>query len=129
MEEQLKDVAAPPLQTAAAVWGLIEKLALDADADIAKLERIIAMYERLKAKGAELAFNAAKARMLNKLSRVRVVKNRSVLCEIENGKSQRGAYEAFKYASLEEIDKHLRPLLVEEDMDLSYSDEPQRLRH
>jgi hypothetical protein len=30
----------------------------------------------------------------------------------------------FKYAPLEEIDKHLRPLLAEEDMDLSYSDEP-----
>jgi hypothetical protein len=31
---------------------------------------------------------------------------------------------SFEYAPLEEIDKHLRPLLVEEDMDLSYSDEP-----
>jgi hypothetical protein len=29
----------------------------------------------------------------------------------------------FEYAPLEEINKHLRPLLVEEDMDLSYSDE------
>jgi hypothetical protein len=29
-----------------------------------------------------------------------------------------------KHAPLEEIDKHLRPLLAEEEMDLSYSDEP-----
>jgi hypothetical protein len=43
---------------------------------------------------------------------------------IDNGKPHRGSYEAFKYAPLEEIDKHLRPLLAEENMDLSYSDEP-----
>jgi len=48
---------------------------------------------------------------------VRAIRNRK-------GKPQKGAYEAFKYAPLEEIDKHLRPLLAEEDMDLSYSDEP-----
>jgi hypothetical protein len=125
MAEQLEEVATPPLEATAAVWGLIEKLALDADADIAKLERVIAMYERLKAKEAELAFNAAKGRILEKLVRVRIVKNRSVLCETENGKSQKRPCEAFKYAPLEEIDKHLRPLLVEEEMDLSYSDEPQ----
>jgi hypothetical protein len=49
---------------------------------------------------------------------------RPVLPESGNGKPQKGTFEAFKYAPLEEIDKHLRPLLVEEEMDLSYSDEP-----
>jgi hypothetical protein len=125
MAEQLDEVARPPLEAAAAVWGLIERLALDADADIAKLERIVAMYERLKATEAALAFNAAKGRILKKLARVRIVKNRPALYEIEHGKPQKSTYEAFKYAPLEEIDKSLRPLLVEEEMDLSYSDEPQ----
>ena len=83
MAEQLEEVATPPLEATATVWGLIEKLALDADADIAKLERVIAMYERLKAKEGELVFNVAKGRILNKLVRVRIVKNRSALCEIE----------------------------------------------
>jgi hypothetical protein len=91
---------------------------------IAKLERVIAMYERLKARESELAFNAAKGRILNKLVRVRIAKNRSALCETENCSRPRTAREPFKYAPLEEIDKHLRPLLVEEEMDLSYSDEP-----
>ena len=77
-----------------------------------------------KAKEAELAYNAAKGRILKKLAGIKIVKNRSVLHEIEKGRPQKGTYEAFKYAPLEEIDKHLRPLLVEEDMDLSYSDEP-----
>jgi hypothetical protein len=125
VREQLEEVGAAPLASAAAVLALIEKLALDPGADVAKLERLIAMYERLKVKEAELAFNAAKGRILNKLALVRIVKNRSVACEIEDGNPQGGSYKAFKYAPLEEIDKHLRPLLVEEEMDLSYSDQPE----
>jgi hypothetical protein len=103
---------------------LIERVALDPRADVEKLECMMAMYERLKAKEAELAYNAAKGRILKKLAGIKIVKNRSVLCEVEKGKPQKGTYEAFKYAPLEEIDKHLRPLLAEEHMDLSYSDEP-----
>ena len=103
---------------------LIERVALDPRADVEKLEHMMAMYERLKAKEAELAYNAAKGRILKKLAGIKIVKNRSVLYEIDKGKPQKGTYEAFKYAPLEEIDKHLRPLLAEEDMDLSYSDEP-----
>jgi hypothetical protein len=77
------------------------------------------------AKEAELAFNAAKGRILEKLAGIKIVKNRPALHEFERGKSQKGAFEAFKYAPLEEIDRHLRPLLAEEAMDLSYSVEPQ----
>jgi ERF superfamily len=107
------------------VLALIERVALDPRADGEKLERMMVMYERLKAKEAELAYNAAKARILKKLAGIKIVKNRSVLHEVDKGKPQKGTFEAFKYAPLEEIDKHLRPLLAEEEMDLSYSDEPQ----
>jgi hypothetical protein len=114
----------PPLDNASMVLALIEKVALDPRTDAEKLERLTAMYERLKAKEAELAYNAAKGRILKKLAGIKIVKNRPVLSEIDNGKPQKGVFEAFKYAPLEEIDKHLRPLLAEEEMDLSYSDEP-----
>ena len=125
MEEQVEHLAAPLLDGAPAVLALIERVALDPGADVEKLDRIVAMYERVKAKEAELAFNAAKGRILKKLAGIKLVKNRpAVLYEIEKGKSQKGSYQAFKYAPLEEIDKHLRPLLLEEEMDLSYSDEP-----
>src|SRR6516165_10244776 len=117
-------VTAPPSDAPSMVLVLIERLALDPSADVEKLARTMAMYERLKAKEAELAYNAAKGRILKKLASIKIVKNRSVLHEIEQGKPQKAAYEAFKYAPLEEIDKHLRPLLAQEDMDLSYSDEP-----
>jgi hypothetical protein len=106
------------------VLALIERVALDPRADVQKLERLAAMHERLKAKEAELAFNAAKGRILKELAGIKIVKNRPVLSEIDNGKPQKGLFQAFKYAPLEEIDKHLRPLLAEEEMDLSYSDEP-----
>jgi hypothetical protein len=99
-------------------------VALDTRADVEKLDRVMAMYDRLKAKGAELAFSAAKGRILKKLAGIKTVKNRPVLSEIEKGKPQKGTFEAFEYAPLEEIDKHLRPLLAEQEMDLSYSDEP-----
>jgi ERF superfamily len=115
-------LAEPPLDSPCTVFGLIERVALDPRADVEKLERIMGMYDRLKAKEAELAFNAAKGRILRKLARIKIVKNRSALCEIEKGKPSKRT--CFKYAPLEEIDKHLRPLLVEEEMDLSYSGEP-----
>src|SRR6516165_574354 len=115
---------APPSDSPSTVLALIERVALDPRADVEKLERIMAMYERLKAKEAELAYNAAKGRILKKLAGIKIVKNRPVLSEIDNGKPQMGTHEAFKYAPLEEIDRHLRPLLAKEEMDLSYSDEP-----
>jgi ERF superfamily len=114
----------PPGDNASAVLALINRIALDACADVEKLDRVMALYERLKAKEAELQYNAAKGRILKKLAGIKIVKNRPALYEIENGKPQNGTCEAFKYAPLEEIDKHLRPLLAEEQMDLSYSDEP-----
>ena len=114
----------PPGDSAATVLALINRVALDACADVEKLDRVMALYERLKAKEAELQHNAAKGRILKRLAGIKIVKNRPALYETKNGNPQNGTCEAFKYAPLEEIDKHLRPLLAEEQMDLSYSDEP-----
>ena len=83
MEEQVEYLAAPLSDGATAVLALVETVALDPGADAAKLERIIAMYERLKAKEAELAFNAAKGRILKKLAGIKLVKNRPALYETE----------------------------------------------
>jgi hypothetical protein len=117
--------ALPSDRPSGVVLALIERMALDPSAGVEKLERVMAIHERLKAKEAELAYNAAKGRILKKLARIKIVKNMSVWHEIEKGNPRRSTQAAFKYAPLEEIDKHLRPLLAEEDMDLSYSDEPQ----
>src|SRR3954470_15424654 len=77
-------IAAPPGDSSSTVLELIERVALDPHADVEKLDRIMQMYERLKAKEAELAFNAAKGRILKKLAAIKFVKNRSASYEIEN---------------------------------------------
>ena len=117
-------MAAPAGDNSSSVLALIERVALDPRADVEKLDRMMAMYERLKAKEAEFEYNAAKGRILKKLVGIKIVKTKSALQEMEKGKPQNGVYQTFKYAPLEEIDKHLRPLLAEGNMDLSYSDEP-----
>jgi hypothetical protein len=116
--------SALPSDSPSRVLALIERVALEPRADVEKLEQLMAMYERLQAKEAELAHNAAKGRILKKLVGIKIVKNRSVLCEVGKGRAQKGCSGAFSYAPLEEIDKHLRPLLAEEEMDLSYSNQP-----
>jgi hypothetical protein len=123
-ERPVEPPSGPASDSPPTVLALIERVALDPHADVEKLERMLAMYDRLKAKEAELAFNGAKGRILKKLAGIKIVKNRPVLPESDKRGPQKGTAEAFKYAPLEEIDKHLRPLLAEEEMDLSYSDEP-----
>ena len=59
----------PPGDNAPTVLALINKLALDPGADVEKLDRVMAMYESLRAKEAELQYNAAKGRILKKLPR------------------------------------------------------------
>ena len=49
---------APPSDSSSAVLALIEKIALDPCADLEKLERMMTMFQRLKGKEAELAYNA-----------------------------------------------------------------------
>ena len=78
-------IAAPPGDSSSTVLELIERVALDPRADVEKLDRMMAIYERLKAEEAELAYNAAKGRMLKKLVGIKIVKNRSALYEIEKG--------------------------------------------
>src|SRR5712672_68437 len=80
---------APPSNSPSTVLALIERVALDPRADVEKLERMMAMYERLEAKEAELAYNEAKGRILKKLARIKIIKNRSVLYEMESGKPKR----------------------------------------
>jgi hypothetical protein len=80
----------PPSDSPSAVLALIERVALDPRADVEKLEPMMAMYERLKAKEAELAYNAAKGRILKRLAGIKIVKNKSALYEIERGKASKG---------------------------------------
>src|SRR5215468_8638825 len=87
-------IYAPLSDNPSTVLALIERVALAPRANVEKLDRMMAMYERLKAKEAELAFNGAKGRILKKLAGIKIVKNRPVQPDIDDGK-QRGIVEAF----------------------------------
>ena len=52
--------SAPPSDSPSTILALIVGVALDPRADVQRLESVMAMYERLKVKEAELAYNAAK---------------------------------------------------------------------
>src|SRR5215813_15095635 len=68
---------APAGDIASTVLALVNSIALSADVAVEKLDRVVALYERVKAKDAELQYNAAKGRILKKLADVKIVKNRS----------------------------------------------------
>ena len=63
-ERPVEPLPEPASDSPPTVLALIERVALDPHADVEKLDRMMAMYERLKAKEAELAFNRAKGRIL-----------------------------------------------------------------
>ena len=88
-ERPVEPLPAPVLDSPPTVLALIERVALEPHADVEKLDRMMTMYERLKAKEAELAFNGAKGRILKKLAGIKIVKNRPVLHEVEKGKPQK----------------------------------------
>jgi len=100
---------------------LIDRYVRDPSIDVDKLERILAMKERMDAKEAEIEFNEAKASLSQKLAGYRIVRSRMVLYDIDKNDKKKGKEEAFKYAPLEDIDKIVRPLLVETGMDVSYT--------
>ena len=86
-------VRVPPMPesgTTFTVLALIERVTLDPRVDVEKLDRVMAMYERLKAKESELAFNAAKGRILKKLAGVKIVKNRTVLNGVRESEPPNG---------------------------------------
>ena len=58
-ERPVEPLPGPASDSPPTVLALIERVALDPHADVEKLDRMMAMYERLKAKEAELAYNAA----------------------------------------------------------------------
>lgn len=79
----------------AAVISMIERVALDPNADISKLEHMISLQERILSRNAQQAFSSDIAALQSDLPRV-----------ARNGKSHNG-----KYALLEDINDTVRPAL------------------
>lgn len=98
----------PAEQAEAGLLGMLERLATSPDVSVDKLERLLAMQERVMAKRAEDDFNAA---MLLAQSEMR-----PVATDAEN------AHTHSRYATFTKLDKALRPIYSKHGFSLSFSE-------
>jgi len=103
------DLPAAPLSETAAVLQVIERAARDPAVDIDKMERLIAMRDRLVAERARADFDAAMAEMQEELP---IIEERGVI-DIGRGKPQ-------PYALWEDINEAIKPVLARHGFALSF---------
>lgn len=108
------DYAAPAIQQApqsetAAIISMVERFARDPNVDIAKIERLMELRERIEAKAAETAFNVA---MKNAQSEMRPV-----------GADALNPQTKSKYATYAKLDSVLRPIYTKHGFSLSFDED------
>lgn len=99
---------APKEQTMLAV---IERAATNPDVDIAKMQQLLDMQERIMAKQAEIDFNQAMARLQPRLPTI----TRRHSAKGKEGKAM------WDYARYEDIDREVRPFYTAEGFSISYN--------
>lgn len=85
---------------------VISRAASDPNTDVEKLERLMAMYERMEAKRAEGAFHTAMTRAQSRMG--------PIAADAENKQTHS------KYASYAALNRKLRPIYTEEGFSLSF---------
>lgn len=117
MTEQPKELALAPRADAAPMQGaevvgpssvlqMIERAASDPSIEIGKMERLLAMHERLAAQDAKAAFNEAMSSLQGKMT--------AIATDAENPSTRS------KYASYKALDTVLRPLYTAEGFSLTF---------
>ncbi|MBB4063641.1 ERF family protein [Gellertiella hungarica] len=101
---------APAVNDSAAVIHMIERAALDPNVDIDKMERLLQMQERIMARNAKAAFDAAFADMQKELP---VINERGGIKD-RNGNVQS------KYALWEDINEAIKPILARHGFGISF---------
>lgn len=97
---------APVTQDAAAIINVIERAAMNPEVDIDKMERLLQMQERIMARNAETAFNAAMTDAQSEM--------RQVSADANNPQTRS------KYATYSALDKALRPVYTKHGFSLSF---------
>jgi hypothetical protein len=87
---------------------VISRAASDPQTDVEKMERLMAMYERIEAKNAERAFNEAMNEAQSEI--------RTISADADNPQTR------IKYATLAKLDKVLRPIYVKHGFSLSFDE-------
>lgn len=96
----------PPASDSAALMEVISRAAADPNTDVDKLERLLAMYERIKAHSAEQAYHDAMSEAQSEM--------RPIAADASNPQTKS------KYASFVALDRVLRPIYTKHGFSLSY---------
>lgn len=110
VEHKPKRTAVAPHADSEAFVAMLERASRDPEVDVSKLERLIALQERVMAREAEVAFNAALATMQTELPEMPergAVKNKS------------GGVQS-RYALWEDINKIIKPILSKHGFALTF---------
>ena len=104
---QIENGPAPAVSETTAIVQMIERAALNPAVDIDKMERLLAMQERVMSRNAEQAFNAAMTATQSELSRVAT--------DAANPQTKS------RYASYPALDRAVRPSYVRHGFSLSFN--------
>ncbi len=102
-------VPAAPVQEGQTLLAVISRAAADPQTDVEKMERLMAMYERVEAKRAETDFNAAMSRAQTAM--------RPIQADMNNPQTRS------LYASYAKLDSRLRPIYTANGFALSFDTE------
>jgi hypothetical protein len=105
LEEHAEETAIAQRQTEAV--SAFERMAADPNVSVEKLERLMLMKERIDARQAEMAFNAAMSAAQREI--------RPIAADAENPQTRS------KYASYEALDRALRPIYTQHGFALSFN--------
>lgn len=103
----LREAAAPPVEAASetsAILLMIERVAMNPDADLDKMERLLEMRERMEARAAKQAYLDAFARLQQELPAI----------------DKRGRGHNIKYARFEDLIGTIKPYLAKHGFSLSF---------
>lgn len=112
MDNQVATVEDKPATLLQAIVAMASNPAVD----VQKLDAILKMQERLEGRQAQVEFNGALARLAAKMPRVK--KNGRV--ELGQGKG------SYPFATWEDIDRIIRPLMAEEGFTLAFDSQPRQ---
>jgi hypothetical protein len=119
-EKMDTEVATHPASDSAALIAVISRAASDPNVDIDKMERLMAMHERMTERAAKTAYAAALAEMQPKLP---VIDRRgAIVVRAKDAKGERTGevQQNTAYALWEDINDAIRPLLAEYGFALSF---------
>lgn len=105
-----REVAMPDVQQEASFLQVIERASRDPAVDVDKMERLLAMHERMTARQAEVAFNSALAEMQTEFPE---------LPEHGSIKNKNGGVQS-KYVLWEDLNQIIKPILTRHGFALTF---------